>query len=107
VTISLNFSADNNEFKLQSSSLTKSLHLQLIPLYVCVGVGMLGAFFYTVRLATRNPDVTWNRGSNPEPWQEYANKQYKVRKRDNNKKNECGKIDNCSFSVAISFPFII
>lgn len=39
---------------------------------------MLGAFYYTMRLATRNPDVTWSRTSNPEPWQEYRNKQYKV-----------------------------
>ncbi|XP_017479970.1 PREDICTED: cytochrome c oxidase subunit NDUFA4 [Rhagoletis zephyria] len=49
----------------------------LIPLYVCVGAGALGAVYYTLRLATRNPDVTWNRSSNPEPWQEYKDKQYK------------------------------
>lgn len=49
----------------------------LIPLYVCVGAGALGAMYYTLRLATRNPDVTWNRSSNPEPWQEYKEKQYK------------------------------
>jgi hypothetical protein len=34
---------------------------QLIPLYVCVGAGMFGAFFYTMRLATRNPDVAWGK----------------------------------------------
>ncbi|XP_065354916.1 cytochrome c oxidase subunit NDUFA4 [Calliphora vicina] len=49
----------------------------LIPLYVCVGAGACGAIFYMFRLATRNPDVTWNRSSNPEPWQEYKEKQYK------------------------------
>lgn len=40
---------------------------------------MLGALYYTMRLATRNPDVTWNRETNPEPWEAYRNKQYKVR----------------------------
>ena len=39
---------------------------------------MAWAAFYTLRLATRNPDVSWAKKSNPEPWQEYANKQYKV-----------------------------
>lgn len=34
---------------------------------------------YTLRLATKNPDVTWNRHTNPEPWQEYEKKNYKVR----------------------------
>lgn len=51
---------------------------QLIPLYVCTAVGMFGALYYMTRLATRNPDVTWNRQTNPEPWQEYRTKQYKV-----------------------------
>ena len=37
------------------------------------------AAFYTLRLATQNPDVTWDRKNNPEPWQKYAEKQYKVK----------------------------
>lgn len=32
-------------------------HPSLIPLVVIVGVGGVGAFFYTARLALRNPDV--------------------------------------------------
>lgn len=36
------------------------------------------AALYTLRLATQNPDVTWDRKNNPEPWQKYAEKQYKV-----------------------------
>ncbi|KAF7270332.1 NADH dehydrogenase (ubiquinone) MLRQ subunit [Rhynchophorus ferrugineus] len=51
-------------------------HKALIPLYVCVGAGCLGAAFYSARLATRNPDVQWNRTgvvSN----EEYRTKQYK------------------------------
>ncbi|RZF41000.1 hypothetical protein LSTR_LSTR006303 [Laodelphax striatellus] len=51
-------------------------HPSLIPLYVCVAVGAAGATFYTLRLATRNPDVSWTK-KNDEPWNEYSNKQYK------------------------------
>ncbi|NP_001165794.1 NADH dehydrogenase [ubiquinone] 1 alpha subcomplex subunit 4 [Nasonia vitripennis] len=60
---------------LTPSSLKK--HPALIPLFVCLGVGCTGAALYTLRLATRNPDVTWNPKKNPEPWQDYAEKQYK------------------------------
>ncbi|XP_063230293.1 cytochrome c oxidase subunit NDUFA4 [Bacillus rossius redtenbacheri] len=60
---------------LSLSSLKK--HPALIPLYVCVAAGGLGAVFYTIRLAVKSPEVTWNRKTNPEPWQEYANKQHK------------------------------
>lgn len=41
-----------------------------------VGVG--GAGYYLLRLAIRNPDVTWNRSKNPEPWEEFRNKQATV-----------------------------
>ncbi|CAH2267986.1 jg8428 [Pararge aegeria aegeria] len=53
-------------------------HKALIPLYVCVGLGCGASLFYIIRLATRSPDVSWNKRTNPEPWQEYRNKQYKV-----------------------------
>uniref|UniRef100_A0A7R9I9U9 NADH dehydrogenase [ubiquinone] 1 alpha subcomplex subunit 4 n=1 Tax=Timema tahoe TaxID=61484 RepID=A0A7R9I9U9_9NEOP len=52
-------------------------HPALIPLYICVGAGVFGAAFYIVRLATKSPEVTWDRKNNPEPWNEYANKQHK------------------------------
>lgn len=39
---------------------------------------MLWSGYYTLRLAIKNPDVSWAKKSNPEPWNEYANKQYKV-----------------------------
>lgn len=51
---------------------------QLIPLYVCIGLGAAAAVFYTARLAIRSPEVTWSRKNNPEPWEEYRNKQHKV-----------------------------
>lgn len=43
------------------------------------GVGGFGAVYYLLRLAIRNPDVSWSRVQNPEPNQEYHNKQYKVK----------------------------
>ncbi|EDS40904.1 NADH:ubiquinone dehydrogenase [Culex quinquefasciatus] len=49
----------------------------LIPLYVCIGLGAAAAVFYTARLAIRSPEVTWSRKNNPEPWEEYRNKQHK------------------------------
>ncbi|PSN46076.1 Cytochrome c oxidase subunit NDUFA4 [Blattella germanica] len=52
-------------------------HPALIPLYVCVGMGCAGAFYYTLRLATRSPEVSWNKKTNPEPWNEYSDKQHK------------------------------
>lgn len=52
---------------------------QLIPLYVCTALGCGGAVFYLARLALRSPDVSWQKHANPEPWEEYRNKQYKVR----------------------------
>ncbi|XP_060524651.1 cytochrome c oxidase subunit NDUFA4 [Cylas formicarius] len=51
-------------------------HKALIPLYVCVGVGLGWAGFYILRLATRNPDVQWRRSDNISN-EEYRNKQYK------------------------------
>lgn len=33
---------------------------------------------FSLRTALKNPDVSWDRKNNPEPWQHYADKQYKV-----------------------------
>ena len=33
---------------------------------------------YLGRLALKNPDVSWNKKGNQEPWNEYETKQYKV-----------------------------
>jgi len=53
-------------------------HPSLIPLFFCVGVGVVGASFYVTRLATRCPDVSWDKKKNPEPWQKLgATGQYK------------------------------
>jgi len=49
----------------------------ILPIYVLVGIAGVLAGGYIVRLATRNPEVTWSRNRNPEPWNEYTNKQYK------------------------------
>jgi NADH dehydrogenase (ubiquinone) 1 alpha subcomplex subunit 4 len=44
-------------------------HYALIPLYGAVGFGIGLSAVYTLRLAMQNPDVSWRRKSNPEPWQ--------------------------------------
>ncbi|KAG5898589.1 hypothetical protein JTB14_016600 [Gonioctena quinquepunctata] len=52
-------------------------HKALIPLYFCTALGCLGAGFYTLRLATRNPDVQWSRASGQISNEEFREKQYK------------------------------
>ncbi|XP_026759726.1 cytochrome c oxidase subunit NDUFA4 [Galleria mellonella] len=52
-------------------------HKALIPLYICTALGCGGAIVYLTRLALRSPDVSWNKKTNPEPWEEYRAKQYK------------------------------
>jgi len=52
-------------------------HPALIPLYAACGFGVVLSVFYTTRLATRNPDVSWNRSGNPQPQLAYDHKQYK------------------------------
>ncbi|CAK9794647.1 NADH dehydrogenase [ubiquinone] 1 alpha subcomplex subunit 4-like 2 [Anthophora quadrimaculata] len=49
----------------------------LFPLFFCIGMGALGSSCYLLRLAFRSPDVTWYSKKNPEPWNEYKDKDYK------------------------------
>uniref|UniRef100_A0A4X2LU08 Cytochrome c oxidase subunit NDUFA4 n=1 Tax=Vombatus ursinus TaxID=29139 RepID=A0A4X2LU08_VOMUR len=43
-------------------------HRSLIPLFVYIGVGETGATLYILHLVPFNPDVSWDRRNNPEPW---------------------------------------
>ncbi|XP_004676779.1 PREDICTED: cytochrome c oxidase subunit NDUFA4 [Condylura cristata] len=53
-------------------------HPSLIPLFVFIGAGGTGAGLYLLRLALFNPDVSWDRKNNPEPWNKLGpNDQYK------------------------------
>jgi len=56
--------------------------LQLIPLYVCAFSGASLAAFYILRLAFRNPDVSYRNKREAEPWNDYRNREYKVRKKE-------------------------
>jgi len=58
-------------FKLE----TLKHHYALIPLAGALGFGLALSVVYTIRLALQNPDVTWRRGSNPEPWQHRVDEQ--------------------------------
>ncbi|OWK62080.1 cytochrome c oxidase subunit NDUFA4 [Lonchura striata] len=54
-------------------------HPALIPLFVIIGSGGIGASLYLMRLAMFNPDVSWDKKNNPEPWNKMApNDQYKL-----------------------------
>jgi NADH dehydrogenase (ubiquinone) 1 alpha subcomplex subunit 4 len=43
-------------------------HPSLISLFIFIGAGGTGAALCVMRLALFNPDVTWDRKNNPEPW---------------------------------------
>ncbi|KAJ8414227.1 hypothetical protein AAFF_G00050970 [Aldrovandia affinis] len=43
-------------------------HPALIPLLFFIGGGAAMSMMYLGRLALRNPDVSWDRKNNPEPW---------------------------------------
>ncbi|NXS54735.1 NDUA4 oxidase, partial [Brachypteracias leptosomus] len=52
---------------------------KLIPLFLIIGSGGVGAGLYLMRLAVFNPDVSWDKKNNPEPWNKLSpSDQYKV-----------------------------
>nr|XP_034369463.1 cytochrome c oxidase subunit NDUFA4-like [Arvicanthis niloticus] len=55
-------------------------HPSLIPLLLLfIGAGGTGAALCVMRLALFNPDVSWDRKNNPEPWNKLGpNEQYKL-----------------------------
>jgi len=61
-------------------------HYSLLPLFVCTAGGAIFASWYVARLATKNPDATWNKKGNPYPWT-------KIKSNENIKFYSAGKID--------------
>ncbi|XP_026133452.1 cytochrome c oxidase subunit NDUFA4 [Carassius auratus] len=54
-------------------------HPALIPLFVFIGGGATMSMLYLGRLALKNPDCSWDRKNNPEPWNKLGpNDQYKL-----------------------------
>ncbi|XP_075275378.1 cytochrome c oxidase subunit NDUFA4 isoform X1 [Opisthocomus hoazin] len=54
-------------------------HPSLIPLFLIIGSGGVGAGLYLMRLAVFNPDVCWDKKNNPEPWNKLSpSDQYKT-----------------------------
>jgi len=53
-------------------------HYALIPLFVILGGGMLLSAAYLARIAIKSPEVSWKKKANPEPWQDYDGKRYKL-----------------------------
>ncbi|KAG7271622.1 hypothetical protein CRUP_009280 [Coryphaenoides rupestris] len=54
-------------------------HPALIPLFIFIGGGATMSMTYLARLALKNPDVSWDRNNNPEPWNKFEpTHQYKM-----------------------------
>ncbi|TKS89831.1 Cytochrome c oxidase subunit NDUFA4 [Collichthys lucidus] len=54
-------------------------HPALIPLFIFIGGGATMSVLYLGRLALKNPDVSWDRKNNPEPWNKLEpTQQYKL-----------------------------
>ncbi|KAM3860114.1 cytochrome c oxidase subunit NDUFA4-like [Diretmus argenteus] len=54
-------------------------HPSLIPLFIFIGGGATMCASYMARMALKNPDVSWDRTNNPEPWNNTApDHQYKL-----------------------------
>ncbi|CAK6971007.1 cytochrome c oxidase subunit NDUFA4 [Scomber scombrus] len=54
-------------------------HPALIPLAIFISGGAAMSMLYLARLALKNPDVSWDRKNNPEPWNKMGpNDQYKL-----------------------------
>ncbi|ODN02965.1 Cytochrome c oxidase subunit NDUFA4 [Orchesella cincta] len=49
----------------------------IIPLYVMLAAGVVLAAGAVTRTLIKNPEVSFNRKGNPEPWNDYRAKQYK------------------------------
>ncbi|XP_050656282.1 cytochrome c oxidase subunit NDUFA4-like [Macaca thibetana thibetana] len=47
-------------------------HPSLIPLFVFIGAGGTGVALFVLHLALFNPDVSWDRKNNPEPWNKWG-----------------------------------
>ncbi|XP_051161184.1 cytochrome c oxidase subunit NDUFA4-like [Leptopilina boulardi] len=53
-------------------------HPSLIPLYAVLLAGCATSVLYLARLGLKNPDVSWNLKSKPEPWNDYKDRRYKL-----------------------------
>ncbi|KAJ7365668.1 NADH dehydrogenase 1 alpha subcomplex subunit 4 ndufa4 [Desmophyllum pertusum] len=41
---------------------------ELVPLFVIIGTGTVGAIAFTIRQAMKNPEASWDKKNNPHPW---------------------------------------
>jgi len=51
-------------------------HYSIIPIYIMTIAALAMAGCYVYRLGSKHPEVSWTK-ANPEPWEEYRNRQYK------------------------------
>merc|ERR1712126_171192 len=52
-------------------------HPSLIPLFACLGAGCLWCAVFTFRSAAKHPDVTWNKWTHADGWEDYRKKNFK------------------------------
>ena len=50
----------------------------VLPVVGCIGLGVVMAAAYTLRLALFSPDVTWNSKKKPIPQNDYEGREYKL-----------------------------
>ena len=50
----------------------------LIPLVGMLGAAITGCAAFSLRTALRTPDVSYRKQLNPEPWNEYRDKEYRL-----------------------------
>jgi len=70
----------NNSVRMQGLSMKSLLHHHsLIPLFVIMGVGMVGVVSYTIRAARKHTDINWTKQKEPDaPMEYYRARQYKL-----------------------------
>ncbi|XP_037093081.1 cytochrome c oxidase subunit NDUFA4-like [Pollicipes pollicipes] len=61
----------------------------LIPLVAMLGAALTGVVAFSLRTALRTPDVSYRKQQNPEPWNEYRDKEYRLYNPKNIPKDHC------------------
>lgn len=70
-------------------SLVAKRHPALLPLVGIISVGLTGVVLYSARTAFRAPEASYRKQQNPEPWEEYRDKAYKIYNPRSSKKDQC------------------
>merc|ERR1712227_1088436 len=64
-----------NSFK---EIMTGKSHRVLLPMFIIIGAGCLMCTAQCIRCLIKEPDVSWNRRANPEPWENFRFKRWSL-----------------------------